>query len=65
MAQTHPTEGEIRSIRPTVLEDGETAPPGPPARAQGADTTAVLAEAGLAAAEIAGLVASGAARSAA
>ncbi len=64
VAETHPTEGDIRSLRPTVLEDGRTAPPGPPARAQGADTEAVLAEAGLAAAEIAALVASGATRTA-
>ena len=53
--ETHPTEGTIRSIRPTVLEDGRPAEPGPPARAQGADTAAVLAEAGLTAAEIAAL----------
>ncbi|MDE2006208.1 MAG: CoA transferase [Rhodospirillales bacterium] len=62
VAETHPSEGEIRSIRPTVLEDGIAPPPGPPARAQGADTQAVLAEAGLDEAEIAALLASGAAR---
>jgi crotonobetainyl-CoA:carnitine CoA-transferase CaiB-like acyl-CoA transferase len=57
VAEAHPTEGAIRSIRPTVLEDGAAAPPGPPARAQGEDTEAVLAEAGLTAEEIAGLLA--------
>ena len=62
VAETHPTEGDIRSIRPTVLEDGIAAPPGPPSRPQGADTEAVLAGAGLSADEIAGLFATGAAR---
>ncbi len=60
--ETHPTEGTIRTIRPTVLEDGVPAPPGPPARAQGADTRAVLEEAGLDAAEIDALFAAGGAR---
>ncbi|MDE2515019.1 MAG: CoA transferase [Rhodospirillales bacterium] len=59
--ETHPSEGPIRSIRPTVLEGGAPRDPGPPARAQGADTCAVLAEAGLDAAAIAALVEAGAA----
>jgi len=62
VAETHPTEGAITSIRPTMLEDGVASPPGPPARAQGADTRAVLAEAGLTDAEIAALIETGAAR---
>ncbi len=60
-AETHPTEGRIHTIRPTVLTDGRPSDPGPPARAQGADTRAVLAEAGFAAAEIDALFAAGAA----
>ncbi len=60
--QHHPTEGAIRSLRPTVLQDGEAAAPGRPAAPVGYDTEAVLAEAGLDAAEIARLIASGAAR---
>ncbi len=59
--EIHPTEGRIHSIRSTVLTDGRPAEPGPPARAQGADTRTILAEAGFAAAEIDGLVATGAA----
>jgi len=62
VAETHPTEGAITSIRPTMLEDGVASPPGPPARAQGADTRAVLAEAGLTDADIAALIETGAAR---
>lgn len=58
---THPTEGDIRTIRPTVLHDGTPAEPGAPAGPTGWDTTAVLAEAGLTAAEIEGLLAAGAA----
>ena len=53
--ETHPTEGTIRTIRPSVLTEGVPAEPGPPARAQGEDTAAVLAEAGLGPEEIAGL----------
>ncbi|MBV9784529.1 MAG: CoA transferase [Acidisphaera sp.] len=60
--QTHPTEGHIRSLRPTILVDGATPAPGPPAEAQGASTQAVLAEAGLDEAEIDSLIAEGAAR---
>lgn len=60
--QAHDQEGIIRTIRPTVLEDGAPADPGPPARPIGADTSAVLAEAGYGAAEIDALFASGAAR---
>ncbi len=58
----HPTEGAIRMIRPTILHDGETAPPGPPASPTGHDTAAVLAEAGLTPAEIDRLLQQGAAR---
>ena len=59
--ETHPSEGPIRSIRPTVLEDGVPRAPGAPARAQGADTRAVLEEAGLDETAIAALVKAGAA----
>lgn len=58
---THPTEGAVRRIRPTVLRDGVADAPGDPAAPQGWDTTAVLAEAGLTADEIGALIASGAA----
>jgi crotonobetainyl-CoA:carnitine CoA-transferase CaiB-like acyl-CoA transferase len=51
--EVHPTEGTIRTIRPSVLIDGVPAEPGPPAHAQGEDTEAVLAEAGLTREEIA------------
>ena len=57
--EAHPQEGPIRSIRPTVLWDGEAAALGPPARPLGADTAAVLREAGLSAAEVEALVARG------
>jgi crotonobetainyl-CoA:carnitine CoA-transferase CaiB-like acyl-CoA transferase len=60
--QTHAQEGEIHSIRPTVLEDGAPAPVGQPARPIGWDTRAVLAEAGLAEAEVAALIGANAAR---
>lgn len=50
--EAHPQEGPIRSIRPTVLWDGEPAPLGAPARPMGADTVAVLREAGLSEAEV-------------
>lgn len=59
--QQHPTEGAIRSLRPTVLHDGAASAPGRPAVPIGYDTEAVLAEAGLPAADIAALLASGAA----
>jgi crotonobetainyl-CoA:carnitine CoA-transferase CaiB-like acyl-CoA transferase len=59
--ETHPTEGAMRTIRPTILQEGEPADPGAPAQQQGADTRAVLAEAGYSAEEIARLIESGAA----
>jgi crotonobetainyl-CoA:carnitine CoA-transferase CaiB-like acyl-CoA transferase len=59
--QAHPTEGAIRMIRPTVLQDGEHADPGRPARQKGADTRAVLAEAGFSETEIGLLLDCGAA----
>jgi crotonobetainyl-CoA:carnitine CoA-transferase CaiB-like acyl-CoA transferase len=58
---THPTLGRVRTIRPTVLRDGQPGPAGPPAAPIGWDTVPVLSEAGFSAAEIADLVASGAA----
>lgn len=58
---THPTEGTVRSIRPTVLRDGVPAVPGPPASPVGWDTREVLAEAGLTETEIEALLACGAA----
>lgn len=56
---THPTLGRVRTIRPTVLRDGQPGPVGPPAVPIGWDTVPVLSEAGFSAAEIADLVASG------
>ena len=61
--EAHPQEGPIRSIRPTVLWDDAPVPTGAPARPLGADTVAVLREAGLTAAEVEALVAGGATRS--
>jgi len=52
----HPTEGTVRTLRPTVVHDGITAPPGPPAAPLGADTVRVLAGAGLSDDEIAALL---------
>lgn len=63
--ETHPQEGAIHTIRPTVLEDGVPGEPGLPARPLGADTRAVLQESGYSAAEIDALIATGAARTAA
>ena len=60
-AETHPTEGEMRTIRPTMLQEGEPADPGRLAQPLGADTAAVLAETGFSADEIAALIESGAA----
>ena len=57
----HPAEGAIRTIRPTILRDGQAAPPGSPAQPPGWETRAVLDELGLAASEIDALLASGAA----
>ena len=59
--EPHPTEGAIRAIRSPILFDGAPPPNGPPAAPRGADTRAVLAEAGLDPGEIADLLASGAA----
>lgn len=60
--ERHPQEGPVRTIRPTILENGVSAEPGPPARPIGWDTRAVLEEAGYQAAEIEALFVSGAAR---
>ena len=57
----HPTLGPVRTIRPTVLRDGQAGHCGTPAAPIGWDTVAVLSEAGFAAAEIAAMVATGAA----
>jgi crotonobetainyl-CoA:carnitine CoA-transferase CaiB-like acyl-CoA transferase len=63
--ELHDQEGAIRTIRPTILEDGEPAVPGAPARPIGWDTRAVLAEAGYTASEVEVLIANGAARASA
>jgi crotonobetainyl-CoA:carnitine CoA-transferase CaiB-like acyl-CoA transferase len=60
--ELHAQEGPIRTIRPTILEDGAPGEPGPPARPIGADTRAVLQEAGYTTAEIDTLIASGGAK---
>ena len=57
----HPTEGTVLTLRPTVVHDGVTAPPGPPAAPLGADTASVLGHAGLSDDEIAVLLRNGAA----
>lgn len=58
---THPVEGAVKAVRPTVLFDGETPEASAPAQPLGWDTRAVLREFGVADAEIDALVASGAA----
>jgi crotonobetainyl-CoA:carnitine CoA-transferase CaiB-like acyl-CoA transferase len=60
--QSHDQEGAIRTIRPTVLEDGAPADPGHPAQPIGADTRDVLREAGYAEPDIDALITTGAAR---
>jgi crotonobetainyl-CoA:carnitine CoA-transferase CaiB-like acyl-CoA transferase len=62
--EIHPEEGNIRSIRPTILRDGVVDTPGQPAQPSGAETRAILTEAGFTAAEISALISSGAAREA-
>ncbi|KMO11693.1 CaiB/BaiF CoA transferase family protein [Methylobacterium platani] len=57
----HPTEGRVRTLRPTILHDGATAPAGRPAPPPGFDTRAVLAELGFPETESAALIAGGAA----
>lgn len=61
-AQPHPTEGDIRTIRPTVLDSGIAPTPGRPAMPIGYDTRTVLEDAGFDADAIDRLVAGGAAR---
>ncbi len=57
----HPTEGRVRTIRPTILQDGAPAPVGRPAPPPGFDTRTVLRDLGLGEAECDALIASGAA----
>ncbi len=59
--EAHPQDGEVTTIRPSLLIDGEPAAPGPLAEHLGRSTRAVLAEAGLTDAAVAALLASGAA----
>jgi crotonobetainyl-CoA:carnitine CoA-transferase CaiB-like acyl-CoA transferase len=59
--EQHPQDGAVTTIRPSLLIDGEPASPGPLAEHLGWSTRAVLTEAGLAEADIAALLASGAA----
>ncbi|MFP6688395.1 MAG: CoA transferase [Alphaproteobacteria bacterium] len=54
----HPTRGEVRMVRQPILIDGEVAPR-QAARALGADTAEILAEAGYSKAEIVALAADG------
>jgi len=60
-ADSHPTIGDIRAIRPTILHDGTFASCGTAAGPTGADTRRVLAQAGLTNPEINALLAEGAA----
>lgn len=57
----HPTEGRVRTLRPTILHDGAPAPPGRPAPPPGFDTRAILGELGLTEPESEALIAEGAA----
>jgi len=55
--ELHPTEGSVRAIRDTILVDGAAPPLRAPAQPLGADSRAVLQEAGLDAGEIAAALA--------
>ena len=57
----HPTEGPVRNVRPTLIIDDEPVASSSAAKPLGADTRAVLAEAGYSGAEIDDLIRSGAA----
>ncbi|MGX7706629.1 CaiB/BaiF CoA transferase family protein [Methylobacterium sp. Gmos1] len=57
----HPTEGTVRTIRPTILHDGAPASAGRPAPPAGYDTRVVLHALGLSEAETDALLATGAA----
>ncbi|MDR3536277.1 MAG: CoA transferase [Acetobacteraceae bacterium] len=57
--ETHPTDGPMTTIRPSLLIDGAPVDPGPPAEQLGQSTRAVLAAAGLTEDAIAALIASG------
>lgn len=59
--EAHPTDGEVRTLRSSVLLDGQTLARGPAARPLGWDTRGFLAEAGLDPDEIDVLIAEGAA----
>lgn len=58
-SDTHPREGRVTTIRPSILIDGSPADPGPLAEHCGASTVAVLSEAGLTSAAIEALLQSG------
>jgi crotonobetainyl-CoA:carnitine CoA-transferase CaiB-like acyl-CoA transferase len=60
-ADSHPTIGAVRAIRPTILHDGAFAACGTAAGPTGSDTRRVLAEAGLTTEGINALLAEGAA----
>jgi crotonobetainyl-CoA:carnitine CoA-transferase CaiB-like acyl-CoA transferase len=57
--ESHPTEGPVKCIRPTVILDGETATPGLPARPLGFDTREVLTQAGIPQSELDSMVKAG------
>ncbi len=57
----HPSEGEVRAIRPTVILDDERPRRGVPAREIGSDTRHVLAQAGFSETEVVDLLKAGAA----
>jgi crotonobetainyl-CoA:carnitine CoA-transferase CaiB-like acyl-CoA transferase len=59
--ESHPTEGEVTTIRPTILTDGAPAPTGHAAQPLGWDTRSVLADFGLPEQEIDALISDGAA----
>ena len=59
-AATHPTEGEVRTIRPTVVENGAVTAVGMLAGPLGSESRAILEEIGLSAAEIDNLLTTGA-----
>ncbi|WP_414475031.1 CaiB/BaiF CoA transferase family protein [Microvirga sp. M2] len=58
----HPTEGRIRGIRPTILNDDAVAPAGRAARPIGWDTRSVLSELGFSAGDIQEFLKAGVAR---
>ncbi len=59
--QAHSSEGEVRTVRPTVIENGAVSPAGALAGPLGSETRGIFEEIGFSAEEIGALLAAGAA----